>query len=158
MAVGDNNSFVPQVVLAALQVAGERYEDETDEEYSTRVLKNALGITAMMSPYSWVGKTILAMQDPKGVLVGEIISKEFIEKQQRWLFTVKSHKGSKFSQDGLDRIKTDRIDSSTGLLVEDMVKQFKKGDVVRIWKKREEASETSDGMAHTNILYMEKIR
>lgn len=150
--------LMPQVLLAAVQAAGERYEDETTEQYSTRVLQNGLAIMAMMSPSSWVGKALLDMETTRGVFVGEIVDVEFLDNSKRYQFTFKSTRGSKFSADKLDRIKTDRIDDSYGPLVRKMVKQFKVGDVVRVWKKMEEAGETSDGMRHSSILYMERLR
>ncbi len=152
------DNLVPQVVLAAAQAVGERYEDETADEYSTRLLEQALGLMAMMSKDSWVGSALLAMQNVNGVFAGEVVEIKYLETSKRYELAIKAAKPSKFSSDGLDRIKTQRIDGKYRIMVKNMLQGVKVGSYVRIWKQLESSSNTTDGKPHSSILYMEKLR
>jgi len=156
--MGVEENMMPQVVLAAAQAVGERYEDETNDEYATRLLEQGLALMSMMSKDSWVGSALLAMQNVSGVFTGEVVEINYQESSKRYELAIKSPKPSKFSKDGLDRIKTQRIDGKYRLMVKHMLKDIQPGSYVRVWKQLEEGANTSDGMRHSAILYMEKLR
>jgi hypothetical protein len=155
-----DTEMMPQVVLAAIYAAGERYDDETSQEYNTRVLKNGLSIMAMMNPRSYVGRALIDMANATGVFVGTVVDVKKVtygDKVTKYEFSFKTSTPSKFSQGDVETYRTDSLDGVYGPLIEEMRRECKVGSKVRVWKKQENAKETSDGMKHSTILYMEKL-
>lgn len=101
-----------QIILAAVNAAGERYEDETPQQYEARVVAEARRIKVMTSPQSRVSRAIDILDECKVFpAVIEDIKKE--ASSTRGLVLLRT-RPSKHSPDGKETVRTERTDNPEG--------------------------------------------
>ena len=128
-----------EIVLAAVNSAGPKGEEETPEQYQGRIAAQARSIYLMLGERSPVRRKLDALADAK-VFTGEVVKVVREKSSTRGKITLKTQP-SKHYPDGLETVRTERTDGEDGQGLA-MAKRFTelKGHRVLLWVEVQEMS------------------
>lgn len=141
-----DDSLRTQIILAAVNAAGTRDEDEAPAAYEARVSAEARRITVMTGPTSTISRAIESIEKAK-VFPAVIDSVKREASSTRGIVTLKA-KPSKFHEDGIETVRTERTDNPEGVA---MVRALKPliGHRVLVWVELESVN---DGASKVRVL------
>lgn len=136
--MSDSDTLRQQIILAAVNAAGEKYDNESPAQYEARVAAEARRIKVMTSPQSRISRALDVLDECK-VFTAEVVKIEKEQRSTRGLITLKG-KPSKFSPDGIETVRTERTDNPEGVA---MVRALKPliGHRVLLWVELEAVNE-----------------
>jgi hypothetical protein len=128
-------------------------EEETQSDYQGRLFASITDIAAMVRPGSPANKVVDNILGDNSIwLTGKCVDVTFEESSQRYVVTFQTRPTDE-NKDGIDKLRTDRVDSVMGETVRQMLKG-KKGHRC-IFLKRMEKSK--DGRSYRIVAYIREL-
>ncbi|MHB8318095.1 MAG: hypothetical protein ACYDEP_02520 [Acidimicrobiales bacterium] len=137
-------SEINQIVLAAVNAVGSQGEDR--DEWMVSIQEMAARVAAMCAPSSSIVKVIQGVLNSK-VFTGVVLSIEKEESSTRGLITLQT-RPSKFHEDGIESVRTERTDTPLGLAMARRIRRLV-GHRVVLWV---EVEIIRDGASKTRVV------